>query len=62
MARAQKAFFEQIELEEEDVKRDFLTSYAYGLLDEEENEPVLRAVDMLNDEWELNPLATPAVL
>ena len=50
MTRIQKAFFEQIELEEEDVKRDFLTSYVYGLLDEEEKKPVQRAVDMLNDE------------
>ena len=60
MTKAQKAFFKQIELEEEDVKRDFLTSYAYGLLDQEENDPLQRALDMLNDEWELDPEATLA--
>ncbi len=62
MTKAQKAFFEQIELEEEDVKRDFLISYAYGLLDENEDEPLQRAIEMLNAEWELDPKATSAIV
>ena len=58
MTKAQKTFFEQIELEEEDVKRGLLTSYANGLLDEDEKDSVQRAVDITNDEWELDPEAT----
>lgn len=62
MTKAQKAFFEQIALEEEDVKRDFYSTYAYRLLDPEQKNPLERTIEFLNEDWELDPPATPAIL
>ncbi len=62
MPKAQNDFFDQFALEDEDVKRDFLCSYAYALLDQHETEPLQRAIDLLNDEWELDPEATPELV
>lgn len=58
MTKAQKAFFEQMGSDTEEIKQDFLTNYAYGLVDKEETEPIQYAVDTINSDWDLEPAAT----
>ena len=54
-------FYKEIELEYEDVKSQFLHSYAHGCVHEKVDDPLDYALGMLEDEWDLEDVPEEAV-
>ena len=59
MTDKQKAFFKQLNGEEMEAREDFLSSYAFGQLDEHVKDPLQHALAVFNSEWQLDKEATP---